>query len=166
MSAYLGLPLLGLIAILQSTLFARLQAFGGTPDLMLLTVVSWSLIAPGVQALVWAFAGGVLLDLLSGGPLGASALGLLLVAYLAGFTQGQLWGGRYLLPLAAALFGTLVYHLVALGFLAAFGRPVEPGLALNTITFPAVFVNLVLVLPVYAMTQLFHDFLTPPELEL
>jgi len=166
MSGYLGLPILVLIAILQSTVVSNIHAFGGTPNLMLLVVVCWSLVARGAQGLVWAFWGGVLLDLFSGGPLGASAAGLLLVVYLAGFTEGRLWGSRLLLPLAAVLFGSLMYHLVVLGFLVVFGRVVDLVSTVRTITFPSTFINLVLTLPVYNLTRWFHNFLNPPAVEI
>ncbi|MBI4768927.1 MAG: rod shape-determining protein MreD [Chloroflexi bacterium] len=163
MSVYLGLPLLTLIAVLQSAVLSRFHVFGGTPDLMLVAVVCWSLAARGPQGVAWAFAGGLLLDVFSGAPPGSAAAGLVLVVYLAGFTEGRLWGAPALLPLAAVLFGSMVYHLVALGILLLYGRAVDLRLAFSYVTLPATFINVLLTLPVYKLARWLHDLLNPPR---
>ena len=90
MSLVVGVPLLLLEAIVQSAILARLPWFGGTLNIVLLTVLCWNLLAERSDGLGWAFAGGLFADLLSAGPLGASIIGLLAVGYVAGLTEGAL----------------------------------------------------------------------------
>src|SRR5207244_4185647 len=60
-------------AILQGTV-APLVAIGGVrPSLPILVAAAWSVAAGAREAVWWAFVGGIASDLLSGGPLGASA---------------------------------------------------------------------------------------------
>ena len=169
MNAYLLTPILALLAIVQSSLVSQFHLFGGAMNLILLAVVSWSLVArsapgklqSGTGPLVVAFAGGLLLDLFSGAPLGASAAALVLVVYLTGFTEGRLWGSHVLLPLAASLLGSMVYYLLTLGALALTGRQIDFVPTLNYIILPSAFLNLVFTLPVYNITRRFHALFHP-----
>ncbi|MEZ4636134.1 MAG: rod shape-determining protein MreD [Caldilineaceae bacterium] len=40
------------------------------PDLVLLAVLAWTLFNGGYSGIVWAFVGGLWMDVLSGGPMG------------------------------------------------------------------------------------------------
>ena len=68
--------MLAAIGLLQTTFVPYLSLLGAKPNLMLLVVVAWTLIAGSREGLWWAFIGGLWLDLLGGSPLGASALAL------------------------------------------------------------------------------------------
>lgn len=167
MSTYLlGLPLLAVAAVLQATVFARLHLVGGTIDLVLLLALSWTLIGEWQGGPVWGLMGGLCLDLLSGGPLGASAAGLVVVAYLASLTEGRFYRSHVLLPLATVLFGTVLYHLVYLTLLAATGHTVAWLASLTQVTLPAVLLNTVCMLPVYHGLRWVHTLLHPPPVSI
>ena len=64
-------------ALLQGTV-APLVALGGArPSLPILVAASWSVAAGAREGVWWAFLGGLVSDLISGGPLGAFALAAL-----------------------------------------------------------------------------------------
>jgi rod shape-determining protein MreD len=161
MSLVIGIPLLIFEAVLQSAVLSRLTLFGGTFNLVLLTVLCWNLLAERSDGLGWAFVGGLFADLLSAGPTGASIIGLLAVGYVAGLTEGRLWRTHFLLPLASALLGTLAFQLIYLGVLATTGRLVNLGDQLAYVTFPSVFLNMVGILPLYWVIRRLHDWLRP-----
>lgn len=113
------MPLLVLAAaLLQSTVTVRLELWGVKPDLVLILVVIGALLYGSKVALLWAFLGGLGVDLFSGGPLGISSLGLLLVALTAGIGHRVLSRYHLLVPLSASALGTLLYGLVYIGLLA------------------------------------------------
>ena len=64
MNLYAAILLLSAVAIAQSTVMPHLTIMGVKPDLMLLAVMSWSLLRGSEEGLVWAFIGGLALDLL------------------------------------------------------------------------------------------------------
>ncbi len=162
MSTYLlGLPLLAVAAVLQASVLSRLHLVGGTADLVLLLALSWTLIGEWQGGPVWGFIGGLCLDVLSGGPLGANALSLVVVAYLAGLTEGRFYRSHFLLPLATVLLGTLLYHLLYLSLLAATGHTVAWLASLSQVTLPAVLLNTVLMLPLYHLLRWVHHVLHP-----
>ncbi len=103
---YLMIPLILLLCLLQSTAAARFRLFGVKPDLVLLLVLVGSLLYGGRPGVVWAFIGGLGLDVFSGGPMGASSLALMAAALVAGLGHRPLFRYNIVVPLSAAFFGT------------------------------------------------------------
>jgi rod shape-determining protein MreD len=109
-------------ALLQVTVASRFEVMGAFPNLVLVTVVvvAWTL---GPRAgMVLACAGGILLDLMSAGPVGLHALALLPGAYAIG-----LWSRRLRPPIAvvaalSAAPATVFYSIV---LLTAYTAPPE-----------------------------------------
>ncbi len=161
MGSFLGLVLLSLVAILKSTLMPHLQIGGGAPDLMLMVVASWALMAPYPEAFAWAFVGGLVQDLLSGAPLGASTLGLLVVAYMAHLLQTQLYRSNVIIVLFVTLAGTLAFHLVMLVVLTLGGYQTNWLYNLTYVTVPTVVLNILLVVPVFKLMNRLYERLNP-----
>ncbi len=166
MNLLVGLPLLALAAVVQATVLGRVQPLGGTVDLVLLLALSWTLVGQWQGGVVWGLLGGLSLDVLSAGPLGTHMLGLVVVAYLASLGEGRFWRSHVLLPLATALLGTLVYHLLVLAALSLAGYPVPWAEALTRITLPTVLLNTLAMLPIYHLARWLHAVVHPAPVTL
>lgn len=119
-----GFALILAAAVVQVTWASQLEIAGAFPNLVLIAVVglTWT---QGVRAgLLWACAGGVLLDLNAPGPLGPHALALLAGAYATGFWARNLDRDRLLHPAGAAALSTVLYSLVLVGTDDALGLPI------------------------------------------
>jgi rod shape-determining protein MreD len=144
---YLMIPLLLLLAVIQSTAASRLQLGGVKPDLVLLMVIAGTLLYGGRSGVLWAFVGGVAIDLFSGGPLGASSLAMMAAVLAVSIGHRPLSRYNPLVPLSAAMLGTFVYASVYLGILIllhAIGLPTRylPFLeAMQFIVLPALLYN-------------------------
>ncbi len=132
------------IALIQSVLFSRVTLWGAHPDLLLLVVMAWASARSLDEGVVWGFIGGLIIDLLSGGPFGATALGLVLAALWAGQPWGQGFGVALLRLLLLALLGALTCHLVLLIVLAWTGHTVDWGFTLLHVTGPSALLNTIL----------------------
>lgn len=159
----IAVPLLALVAVLQSAVLRQIEFAGGNLDLLLLVVLCWSMLRPE-QGLVWAAVGGLVADLLSGGPFGATAIVLLVTALAAGQVQGRLWGRHPLIIMGLALLGTGTSHLLGLAILGLTGRPLDVGYTLAYVTLPTAFINVALVLPVYSALRALDRATRPREL--
>lgn len=127
---------------------------GGTkPDLLLLIVVSWSLARGAEEGVIWAFIGGLFLDILSGGPLGVSAIALMTVSLLSGLGEMNLFRGHILLPLFTTPVATLVYYIVILFLLQLMGYPLTLGSTLSRAVLPAMMLNIITMPFVHSFTQ-------------
>jgi rod shape-determining protein MreD len=116
--SYAMLPMLGFAAIIQTTVGPRLAIARVQPDLVLLVLLVWTLLFGSREGIVWAFVGGLWLDLLSGGPMGASSLALMVAVLLAGMGHARLFRSNLMVPSLATLLGTLAYSLTYLLILA------------------------------------------------
>jgi len=140
----LSLPLLTGVALIQTVLLSRVNLWGARPDLMLLVVLVWAMVRGVDEGLVWSFMGGLIIDLISGGPLGMTVLALLAAVSLAGQPWGQGIGSPVIRLLLLAFLGVTVYHLVLLIVLAWTGHAVDWGEVLLRVAAPSVLLNALL----------------------
>ena len=166
MAYIVGIPLLALLAVIQSTLLSSLRLLDGAPDLILLAVVAWALTGHARQAMAGAFFGGLMIDLLSGLPLGATAIIMVSVVYLVSLTAGRFWEANLLMPLTTILWSSLLYHGLSLAVLLALGRTLDPGYALGRVILPSTFLNLILALPATQSASSLADTFYPPEVQI
>lgn len=118
-----GLVLMLAAALMQVTWASHLEIAGAFPNLVLVVVMAltWT---QGVRAgLLWACAGGILLDLNAPGPLGPHALALLVGAYATGFWSRNIDRGSLLHAAGAAAASTALYSLILIGGDVALGLP-------------------------------------------
>ena len=171
-SPYFTIPFLLVVAILQSTAAPRLTMAGARPDLMLTSVVSWTLLAAfrareleyvgespsltrGINdGIVWGFVGGMFLDLLSGAPLGASALALMATALAVGIVGVGVASAAPILVALMTVLGTLIYHVVSLVAIALVGQPVFWGPDVTRVILPSVLLNLLLIPAMYGLLSM------------
>lgn len=166
MGRYIGIPLLILAATLDATLMAEFRIGGGAPDLVFLLVMSWALLSTVQEALLWAVVGGVLKDTLSVAPLGTSALGMVVVVFVADALFGQVRRTNLVIPPVVAAAGTIVYHLGIMVVLGIVGYGLPLGTGLWYVTLPTMIYNLILILPVFRAVGLIHQWLTPRRVRL
>jgi rod shape-determining protein MreD len=140
-------------ALFQAGLFASLAVVGGTPDVLLLVVISLALLRGSVPGAVFGFFGGLVIDLLTLETLGVTSLVLTLAGFWAG-RYGETTGrSRRLAPLVAVgvltvlagVFGFVLHYMLA--------EEVVARNALVTALIPAVVLNLLLALPVHALVR-------------
>jgi rod shape-determining protein MreD len=141
---YLTLPLLTGVALIQTTVLSRISVLGGRPNLMLLVVLIWAVVRGLDEGLVWAFVGGLIVDLLSGGPLAGTALALVAAAFLAGQSLGEEVGSEVVRLMMLTVLGALTYHLTVLVVLGWTGHAVSWGFSLARVAGPSVVLNAVL----------------------
>jgi len=141
MKVAVGLALMLAAALVQVTWASQLEIAGAFPNLVLIAVVglTWT---QGVRSgLLWACAGGVLLDLNAPGPLGPHALALLAGAYVTGFWARNLDRDSPLHPAGAAALTTILYSLVVIGTDGAIGLPIPPLRTAVALTIAAALYN-------------------------
>jgi len=140
-------------ALLQVTVLNRLQILGGTPDLLLLTLVGVSLLRGSVFGAAGGFGAGLIVDTADLGTLGLTSLVLTVAGYWIG-RYGETTGrDRRHAPFVSvavvtvlASFGELVLHFMI-------GDHVSARLVLVDALFPSILLNLLLTAPVYALCR-------------
>jgi rod shape-determining protein MreD len=140
-------------ALLQGSVVPFIAVGGARPNLVILVAAAWAVAAGAREAVWWAFLGGIAVDLLSGGPLGAAALSALVAVAALGLADGRgrprsVPGGALLVALAT--FGA---GLVYLGILAVAGATLGDLPSLVTAVVASALYNGVLAIATYPLLR-------------
>jgi len=162
----IGVPLMALMALIQSTILSQFRFLSGRPDLILLVVIGWGLAGRTTESLVFAFFGGLFLGFFSALPFGMHAIALVLVALLVSLYAGRIWEANILMPPGITLMGSLIYHVIILAVLLLSGRQIDLTYAFGRVILPSTFLNIILAIPMaQAMAGIAHR-LYPAEVDL
>lgn len=142
---------LAIEALLQVSVFSRVNVLGVTPQLLLLSVIAWSLIRGPAEGMFWGFLGGLFFDLAGGNPLGVSAFGMVVIAALAGLAGRALFGGNALFPLTMVFVLSGLYVLVCGFLLATLHYPTNWNGVLRDVLLPTAIANALFGLLVYPL---------------
>jgi rod shape-determining protein MreD len=138
--------------VIQLSIMANVDVFGGHPNLLLVSVVSVALLRGAIFGSVAGFSAGLLADTGVFGTLGFTALLMTLAGYWTG-RYGETTGrDRAHAPLLSIAVVTIVYQISALVLRYMLGEHAPAGHIFAGL-FPSVFLNLILTLPVYALTR-------------
>jgi rod shape-determining protein MreD len=144
--------LLFLVVVIQLSVMANVDILGGHPNLVLVTVVCVSLLRGAVFGAVAGFSVGLLADTGVFGTLGFTALLLTLAGYWTG-RYGETTGrDRAHAPVVSIAVITVLYQISALVLRYLLGEP-APADHIFAALAPTVLLNLILTVPVYALTR-------------
>lgn len=138
--------------VLQAAIVSAIDPGGGSADLVLVTLTAAALLRGSVYGAIAGFYAGFLLDAANLGTLGTSSLLLTLAGYWIG-RYGETTGrDRAHAPLLSIAVITFLYEIAALVLRYMLGQN-APGGALFAGLVPTILLNLLLTLPVYALTR-------------
>jgi rod shape-determining protein MreD len=165
-SLIIGIPLLALISVMQSSLLHSFRFLDGGFDVALVVILAWNLVRREADAPVWAFIAGMFADMLSGGAFGAATFSMTAVSLIISFTEGRFYQANLPLALLVSLVGTILYHLLYLLTLSLVGHPVQWADAITLSVLPSALFNLILIVPVYRVTHWAVGLFKPREIGL
>ncbi len=133
-----------LVIVLQSVVFARLNIFGVSPDLVLVSVISFAILEKRERATLFAAGSGFMQDLLSFGAY-LHTITRVAVSSLVGILKEGFLGNEYSMAALFVAFFTPLILIIEGGWHALFGgRPLDLMHLASTI-FVATLYNLILV---------------------
>jgi rod shape-determining protein MreD len=100
-------------------------------------------------ALPLALGGGLLLDLLSGGPFGAATISLVVSSLVTGLEQLNLFRDSLWLPLLAGILATVLYNGAYLTMLTVLGHTVQWLPTVQQVVLPEMALNVAVMYPVF-----------------
>jgi rod shape-determining protein MreD len=140
-------------AVLQVTVLGGFEVGGGSPDLLLVVVVSVALLRGALTGATVGFLGGLLSDTATLQMLGVTSLLLTVAGYWAG-RYGETTGrDRSHAPLLAVAVVTVLYAVAALVLHFVLGHQVGLGRVLGSSLVWGVVSNVLLTFPVYALCR-------------
>jgi rod shape-determining protein MreD len=153
MGNYLSVPVLLLAAALQSSIVPFMRIGDGQPDFVLLLILAWSVNASIDEGVIWAFSGGVMQDLLSRAPTGASITGMVILVFAIGGLGRQVYRIGFLMLVGLVVFGTLIKQTGFMLVITLAGFQLDWVAGLQNVVLPTLFYNLIFIWPVYWLVR-------------
>jgi rod shape-determining protein MreD len=142
-------------ALLQVSVLGSIEILGGSPDLVLVTLVGVALLRGAIYGACAGFFAGLLLDTANLETLGFTSLLLTIAGYWIG-RYGETTGrDRSHAPLLSVAVVSVLYALGALGLRVVLGEPAPAQVVLVDSLAPTILFNLLLTVPVYALCRRF-----------
>lgn len=169
---YLSIPILGLAAALSAGVMPHMIGFAvavlsdltpilehtrGQLNLGLLLVMTWAIRASLTESLIWAFAGGIFMDLLSILPLGTSSFALVLIAFAVSAVSHQLYRVRLISLLLMTILSTIFFQFFTYQMLTLLGHSYHLPSLVRLVMLPTLVYHLVMVLPVAGLVRLMQS---------
>jgi hypothetical protein len=160
---FVGFLVLLVAGLLQVTLLTRITLLQGHADLVLIVLMVWMLQEGNKPDWRWGLAAGVMVGWASALPDWVMWIGYAAAAGLCQLLHRRIWQVTLLTLVTATLLGTLVIHVLTMAYLFFSAQPIGLVDGLNYVTLPTMLLNLILVLPVYALLGELTKVLTPTE---
>lgn len=109
---WVGVVLLGALAMIEGTGAIRFGRAGVAPDLVLGAVIAWAFLNDSVHGAVWGFTGGLFLDGISTGPFPLFTVALTCVGLVVGIGRLSLYADERVWAMLAGFGGAVVFYLV------------------------------------------------------
>jgi rod shape-determining protein MreD len=138
--------------VLQASIVSAVEPFGGSADVVLVTLTAVALFRGAVFGALAGFYAGFLLDAANLETLGLSSLLLTLAGYWIG-RYGETTGRGAHAPLLAIGVVTVLYAIGSLAMHYLLGDPVSAESGLVDALPAQILLNLVLTIPVYALCR-------------
>jgi rod shape-determining protein MreD len=140
-------------SILQVTLFSSVEILGGTPDVVLLTLMAIALLRGSIYGAGAGFGAGLIVDTANLATLGVTSLLLTIAGYWIG-RYGETTGrDRAHAPYVSVAVATILVQFGALFLHYMLGDPVSARVVLLDALPAKVLLNLLLTLPVYVLVR-------------
>ncbi|MCB8982875.1 MAG: rod shape-determining protein MreD [Ardenticatenaceae bacterium] len=161
---YVAVPVMLLLAVLQTAVLPRFSILGLVPQLSFLVALSWALLRGLEEGLAWAFIAGFSLDLFSIGPLGTTAIAYMTAVFVVMMLMRVLPENRFFIPVVMTALGSAVALFVYLLFvrLLGFASSLETAVSLA----PLIILNAGFMLPVYWLIYSLDRLIHPRRVEL
>ncbi len=144
---YLAIPVMLLLSILQTAVLPRFPILGLVPQLPFLVALAWGLLRGMNEGIIWAFIGGLLLDLFSVAPMGATSFSFMLAIVAVIWVENAMPADRFFVPVIMAIAATVINLLIYLILLQLLGYPTT--LQGTAALLPTAILHGALILPVY-----------------
>ena len=159
----LGIPLLGMAAILQIGVFGQIRLLNGAVDLIMLNIIAWSINDRTRYSWILMLFGGLLMSYISAMPMNGYMWMYAGIWAMIQFIKKRVWQMPMILMLFATIIGTIIISAGTLGLLYIQNASVDYLAAFQQIVIPSLGMNLLLAIPIYALLNDIANSIYPEE---
>ncbi|WP_139044420.1 hypothetical protein [Leptolinea tardivitalis] len=163
MPVLIGIPVLLLSLVIQTTAFSRLPLLYGTADIVMLVILAWMLNERVKHGWEWVLMAGIMVSFVSALPFFTPLWGYLAAAGLSFWLKKRIWQSPVLAMLVSTFIGTMIMLLLSMVVLQINGSAISTKEAFNLVILPSLLWNLILSIPVYSIINELVDWVYPDE---
>ncbi len=116
----IGIIVLFITIILQSTILTNISVYGIKPDFVLIMIILLSNYSGKIKGQLLGFSSGLVEDFLSLSPLGFNALIKMVIGYFGGATSGKIFLDPIVVPIIFVFIGTFLKSILSFLLLSIF----------------------------------------------
>lgn len=166
MPVIIGIPILVISVVLQTTAFSRLPLLYGTADIVMLVILAWMLNDHVKHGWAWVLMAGLMVSFVSALPFFTPLWSYFIAAWLSYWLKKRIWQTPVLAMLVSSFFGTLVIQTISMVVLQISGTGLSFAEGFNLVILPSILWNLILAIPVYTLIGELVDWVYPEEVRL
>lgn len=151
MSTIIGIFTLAFAVILQTTLIVEMNLLHGSADLVLLTLLGWILHENSEGHWQWGVIAGLFVGIASELPIWIAILSYLLVVLVVQLLHSKIWQAPMVILFVSIAISSILVMAVDSIYLLIIGVPLPILDSLNLVVLPSVILNLLFILPIYAL---------------
>lgn len=151
MATLSGVIMLGIAAILQTTIASRITLLQGPADLVLLTYLAWVLREEVIGLWQWGLIAGLVVGFASEMPIWIPIATFLLITSFIQLLKTRIWQVPVISLFTTTLLGTFFILSVQWIYVVSTGAPIDFGEAFNLVILPSMTLNLLLAFPIYGL---------------
>lgn len=159
----IAVPVMAVLTIVQTTVLPRFALFDVNPSLPFLFALAWSLISNVEEGVIWAFIGGLFMDIFTIAPVGGLSLTYTIAVFAVSLIVDLLPANRIIFPVLIAVVATTLQQLLYLLYLRIFGISVD-GTLITLIQ--TVIVQAILIIPIYGLMYLVKRTVRPRPVQI
>lgn len=159
----IAVPVMAILTIVQTTVLPRFSLFVVTPSLPFLFALAWSLVNGVEEGIVWAFIGGLFMDIFTIAPVGGLSLTYMAAVLVVDLLSELLPANRWAILLISVVVATAVQQFLYFLYLRLFGVVIMASLSTFLRT---VVVQVVLIIPIYWIIYLLRRAVRPRPVQI
>ena len=145
-----GCLILAVAGFLQVGFFGQIRLMNGTTDLIMLSIIAWSINERSKYSWILVIAGGLIMSYVSAMPMNGYLWMYLLIWFIIRFIKMRVWQMPLMLMLFVTILSTLIISVGTLALLFLQNASVNYIDAFRQIIIPSLVMNLLVSIPIYA----------------
>ncbi len=146
----IGFPILVVAGFLQASLISKIHLLQGMPDIVLLSILAWSINEKSKYAWIIVIFSGLIMSYLSAMPMNGYIWLYLLLWLIIRFIKMKVWQMPMILMLFMTIIGTIIAAVITLMLLYLRNASIIFMDAIRQILVPSLILNLLFAIPIYA----------------
>jgi hypothetical protein len=164
-SIIIGIPILVLLVILQSTVISRLNLSYGSADIVMLVLIALGLQNGTKRTILWFAIGGLLVSIISAVPLMYPLMPYLIIGLILEYIRKRVWKIPLLMMIIISFVGTLIYTSISYLIINFSQVPLPLTISIVSVFLPSAALNVALGIPIYLLVSDWSSWLNPKDEE-